>query len=107
MISDSLQFIPDVEFSGISRRLQLGGWTITGVKMSSYPNLYMTNYGDPSKDESVFSRVSMVIELKRLGWRIFFNYFIGFFLAAFLCGNLKLNCPIKLNRGVRFCYRGE
>ena len=83
---DSLQFIPDVEFSGISRRLQLGGWTITGVKMSSYPNLYMTNYGDPSKDESVFSRVSMVIELKRLGGRIFFNYFVGFFLAAFLCG---------------------
>ena len=83
---EDLQFVPDTKNSGVYSDLILHGWTIVSTKLIEGPYLYKTGFDNPDKHESVFSRISMVIELKRLGGRIFFNYFVGFFLAAFLCG---------------------
>ena len=82
---DSIELIPDNQYSGISQDLRLGGWILKDCHVRQTAHQYNTNFGNPSHEKKVTSRGSMIIEIKRLGLRIFFNYFIGFLLAGFLC----------------------
>jgi hypothetical protein len=79
-----IEFVPDIKNSKISKGLVLDGWQILDFTIESNPNLYTTNFGNPLVPNSTYSRLSLVITIKREGLRIFFTSFIGFMIATFL-----------------------
>ncbi len=82
---NSVEFVPDIKNSGISKDLKLGGWIVKGFDITQTPYTYESNFGNSNYEHNTSSRLSMILEIKRLGFRIFFNSFTGFLLAAFLC----------------------
>ncbi|MEI7600058.1 MAG: hypothetical protein WCJ41_12160 [Aestuariivirga sp.] len=85
----SLKFEPDIEGTKLRRDLTLAGWTIEGMKISAENEFYETAYGDPSMSSvgpSIYPRVTVEIDVKRLGWRLMLSTFIGFGLAIALAG---------------------
>ncbi len=79
-----IEFVPDIKNSKISEGLVLDGWKILDFTIESNPNLYTTNFGNPMVPSSTYSRLSLIITIKREGLRIFFTSFIGFMIATFL-----------------------
>lgn len=81
------RFTADVQGSKVSPALQLAGWTVERTAIRQSDHRYPTAYGDPSMPPdgpSVYSRVQFEVEMKRHGWRLLFNDFIGFFFAILL-----------------------
>lgn len=78
-------FQPDTEHSRLHPEIKLPGWKTIRTALDSSVNKYETNFGDSSVDQANYSRVSFEIEIKRQGLRLFFNYFIGFIVAFFIC----------------------
>lgn len=84
-----LQFVPDVEGTKLRRDMRLPGWKIEGIKISASNETYETAYGDPSLNPngpSIYPRVTVVVDVKRDGWRLMLSTFIGFFLSIALAG---------------------
>lgn len=79
-----VQFTPDYLQSRLHSELSVGGWKIAGFHIKQSTTQYLTNFGDTAVRQGEFSRITFYIELKREGWRPYVNYFIGFFMAAFL-----------------------
>jgi hypothetical protein len=90
-------FKPDGEHSHIHPELTLEGWNILGMQLKQSTTTYDTNFGDVSTPKGQYSRLTFVLEIKRQGWRAYFNYFIGFFIAFFLCNMIYLVDPQNLN----------
>lgn len=85
----TLKFEPDVDGTRLRRDLQLAGWKIEGMKISSASEFYETAYGDPTMNSvgpSIYPRVTVEIDVKRNGWRLLLSTFIGFGLAIALAG---------------------
>ena len=92
--SESLTFMPDDPNTKVGESVTLPGWKIGNVKITVNPNMYETNYGDPSLgvDNSSFSRATLNIPIGRIGIGYFFKLFSTVFLSAFvtfLCFHIK------------------
>ncbi len=81
----SVVFKPDMDQSAIHPELTLKGWKILGIKLKESTTHYLTNFGDSSTPQGLYSRITFLIEIKREGWRLFFDYFVGFFISVLLC----------------------
>ncbi len=81
----NLKFSPDRINSTLPRDFTIPGWEILNFHVEEAPFHYNTNFGDPSVKETTYSRLAIVFDIKRLGLRLFFNYFIGFFVAFVVC----------------------
>lgn len=79
-----VNFSPIPQNSKISPDVSLKGWNLETFDFVHEDHLYDTNFGDLDTPESVYSRLNIILELKREGWSIFFVYYIGYILAAFL-----------------------
>ncbi len=79
-----IKFVPDTKNSRISKDLILDGWNILDFRIESHPYLYTTNFGNPLVPSSTYSRLWLIVEMKREGLRIFLTNFIGFLIATFL-----------------------
>ncbi len=78
-------FEPDDKQSNLHSELSTIGWNVLGMKLKDSVTHYTTNFGDKSVDKGLYSRLTFILELKRIGWRTYFNYFIGYFVSFFLC----------------------
>lgn len=106
-------FQPDILQSSIHPESLLEGWDIIGMTIKESTTHYHTNFGDISTLKGLYSRITFMIEIKRQGWRPYMNYFIGFFVAAFLCMMLcflsreKLTDRSGLMLGAIFAFIGN
>jgi len=94
--SDWIIFEPDFEQSHIDPNLSIKGWKILSLTLRNSITHYDTNFGDILSPKGMYSRLTFTIEIKREGWRPYFNYFIGFFIAAFLAIMMHFIKPEKL-----------
>ncbi|ARN84266.1 hypothetical protein [Candidatus Nucleicultrix amoebiphila] len=90
-------FDPDFKNSHLHNELSLPGWKIKGMELKKSTTFYNTNFGDSSLNNANYSRLSFVIDLKRVGWRSYFNYYVGFFVAFFLCCMIFFVDPGNIN----------
>lgn len=87
--SRDIRFVPDLRGTKISDDLKLEGWTIGDMRIVPSEATYETAYGDPTLSPdgpSRFPKVTVEIDVKRHGWRLLFNMFVGFALANSLAG---------------------
>jgi len=84
---DGVRFSPMPDGHKMSPTLvpRLKEWEIINFEYVHEPHRYESNLGDVSKPFSVYSRMSIIFELKRNGWKIFFVYFVGYIISAILC----------------------
>lgn len=77
--------VADVENSGVDSAIIIPGWTVEGFTIKAHNVAYKTTFGDPSlSGESVYSRVTATVIIKRDGVRLLTSVFIGFFVAFFM-----------------------
>lgn len=98
---NNVVFLPDLKQSNLHSELILRGWNIINFYLKDSVTRYSTNFGDISTKEGLYSRLTFVIEIKRQGWRLFFDYFAGFFIAAFLCFMVYLVEPGSSGMSIR------
>jgi hypothetical protein len=90
-------FEPDILQSHLHKELVLPGWQVEGLKLEKSMTSYATNFGDTSVKNGKYARLTFHIDIKREGWRSYFNYFIGFFVAFFLCAMIFFVDPGNIN----------
>lgn len=81
---DKVKFKPLSKESKLSREIQLLGWKILNFDLVHEPHQYRSNFGDINNTFKRTSRLSIIFDLKREGWQIFYVYFIGYFVSIFL-----------------------
>ena len=81
----SLIFKPDLLQSNTPKNFTIPGWDILNFKVSVSDFVYDSSFGDASIEANKYSRLIVTIDIKRHGWRLFFTYYVGFILSAFLC----------------------
>lgn len=86
----SVIFKPDLLESKLHSELSIPGWDVIGLSLKQTVTNYQTNFGDATSPNSLYSRLSFIIEIKRNGWRLYVSYFIGFFMAGILVHLLYL-----------------
>lgn len=79
--SKQLEFIPDTANSMVSDELQLSGWQVAPIQLRSLDYKYPTTFGIQSGAKGIYPRISFVIPIERNGTRIFWTYFLGFFVS--------------------------
>jgi hypothetical protein len=87
---------PDNEQSSLHSEIKLKGWKVQGFHLKDSITTYETNFGDPSTQKGQYSRLSLILDIKREGVRLFFNYFIGFLVAFFLCTVIYIVDPREI-----------
>ncbi|MBF0158861.1 MAG: hypothetical protein HQL58_05000 [Magnetococcales bacterium] len=81
----AVQFIPDVEGSAISSRLEAPGYAIVGSKIIEQPHSYKTRRGDTRlalDHTTTYSQLVLAIGLQRAGWHLYIKMFLGTFVAV-------------------------
>lgn len=81
MDSKQMKFIPDTANSLVSDELELTGWNVSPIQLRSFDYKYPTTFGIQSGAKGVYPRMSFVIPIERNGTRIFWTYFLGFFVS--------------------------
>ena len=79
--SKQIKFIPDMANSLVSDELQLSDWHISPIQIRSFDYKYPTTFGIQSGAKGVYPRMSFVVPIERYGTRIFWTYFLGFFVS--------------------------
>jgi len=107
-----LELIPDDKNSRIASNFELQDWQLVSFKLEQSKRIYDSNFGDTSIKQSTFSQLSLVFDIKRQGVRIFFDYFIGFFLAFLLCciaymEPLDVSAKFSLSLAAVFAFMGN
>ncbi|AIL12556.1 hypothetical protein IM40_01940 [Candidatus Paracaedimonas acanthamoebae] len=106
-------FTPDNEQSALHSEIKLKGWKVLGFHLKDSMTTYDTNFGDPSTKKGQYSRLSFIIDIKREGVRLFFNYFIGFLVSFFLCAVIyivdlrEIGARTSLSLGATFTAIGN
>ena len=80
-----LLFVPDNESSGVSSRVQIGGYSIYKQALLEKPHAYRSTHGDPrlaAGTDRVHSQLRMGIWIEREGWGVFLKMFVGLFGAV-------------------------
>ncbi len=81
----NLTLIPDKRDSGIAKKY-IDGWRVTDFRIESKVKSLDTNFGYPeSYQESDYSSVTAYIDIERNPISLLIKYYIGFFVAIFLC----------------------
>ena len=75
LLSSDSKISPDVIFND---------WQLDKFEIVHEPHIYSTNFGDTVHPESVYSRINLIFNIKRLGDKLFFVTFVGFFVSFFL-----------------------
>lgn len=88
--TDHIVFDPDFKDSRLHSEFELPGWKIINMSIKKSTTSYDTNFGNADAPKGLFDRITMTIEIKREGMRVFISYFIGFFMAGFLAHILYL-----------------
>ena len=79
--SNMINFVPDKHNSLVSEELKISGWTIEDLQLDTLNYEYKSTFGDPSGQIGNYPRVIAQIPIKRIGFRLFINSFLGFFIA--------------------------
>jgi hypothetical protein len=79
--SAKMRFVPDIDNSRVSDELELSGWHISPIQIRAFDYKYPTTFGIQSGAQGVYPRMSFVIPIERYGTRIFWTYFLGFFVS--------------------------
>jgi len=79
--STQITFVPDMANSLVSDDLDLSGWHISPIQIRSFDYKYPTTFGLKSGAKGIYPRMSIVIPIERYGDRIFWTYFLGFFVS--------------------------
>jgi hypothetical protein len=79
--STQIRFVPDRENSRISDELELSGWEVSPIQIRAFDYNYPTTFGIQSGAKGIYPRMSFVIPIERHGTRIFWTYFLGFFVS--------------------------
>ena len=87
---NSVRFQPDLAQSRLHSELSLPGWKIVSMRLKKTTTDYATNFGNNSTPRGLYDRLTMIIEIKHIGMRIYLSYFIGYFMAALLAHLLFL-----------------
>jgi hypothetical protein len=81
-----MRYVPDPT-SGISSRVKVSGYDITGMSTVVKPHTYKTSYGDPRVEEgkrTTFSEYNYGVTIKRNGIGVFMKLFIGLYAGVLL-----------------------
>ena len=73
--------------SGISSRVKVSGYNITGMSTVVKPHTYKTSYGDPRVTEgqrNTFSEFNYAVTIKRNGIGFFLKLFVGLYAGVLL-----------------------
>jgi len=79
--SSIINFIPDTSNSLVSEELTLNGWVLEDLQLNALNYEYRSTFGDPSGQIGVYPRIMVEIPIRRIGFRLFINSFLGFFIA--------------------------
>ncbi|GAA6135365.1 hypothetical protein NBRC116188_21550 [Oceaniserpentilla sp. 4NH20-0058] len=79
--STFMKYVPDTENSMLSDNLDLIGWYVKPIQVRSFDYKYPTTFGLQSGAKGVYPRISVVIPMERDGTRMFWTYFLGFFVS--------------------------
>lgn len=96
--SREIRFVPDLKGTKIREDLRLEGWAIEDMRIVADDTIYHTAYGDPTLSPdgpSRFPKVTIEVDIKRNGWRLLLNTFIGFVLAVALAGIVLSSIAFK------------
>jgi hypothetical protein len=102
---ESLRYVADEENTIYRDSINIPGYTLLQGKISSVPEVYKTNWGDTNlatsgnSAESVYSRLTYTLDIKRHGSGIFFKIFIGFFISIFIA---LASLAVRPDYGARF-----
>ena len=81
-----MRYVPD-PLSGISSRVKIPGYNITGISTVVKPHTYKTSYGDPRVEEgkrTTFSEYNYAVTIKRNSMGVFLKFFIGLYAGVIL-----------------------
>ena len=81
---NSTILIPDYQRSHLHPDFKISGWDVIGFKLEKSTTKYNTDFGDDTAARSSYDRLTFVIEIKHHGFRLYFSYFIGYFMAGLL-----------------------
>lgn len=79
--SNVINFVPDIQNSLVSEELNINGWVIEDLRMDALNYEYRSTFGDPSGQIGNYPRIVATIPLRRIGFRLFINSFLGFFIS--------------------------
>jgi hypothetical protein len=79
--SKQIEFVPDAVNSKVGDELTLSGWNVFPVQVRGHDYKYPTTFGIRSGAKGIYPRVSFVVPIQRYGQRIFWTYFLGFFVS--------------------------
>ena len=79
--SKQVEFIPDTINSMVGDEVSLSGWNILPIQIRSFDYKYPTTFGIKSGAKGIYPRMSFVVPIERFGHRIFWTYFLGFFVS--------------------------
>jgi len=79
--SNVINFTPDTSNSLVSEELTLNGWVLEDLQLNALNYEYRSTFGDPSGQIGVYPRIVVEIPIRRIGFRLFINSFLGFFIA--------------------------
>ncbi|MBF0452581.1 MAG: hypothetical protein HQK75_17905 [Candidatus Magnetomorum sp.] len=85
--TDELILVPDTEESRLAPNLELNGWAITNFEIKNELAVYHTTSGDPKAKKgssSTYSKINIIVTIKRYGGTTFSFLFIGMFMGSFL-----------------------
>lgn len=112
--SNTLQFLPDEQQSAIHPESFIRGWKIIHFTLTKSIIHYGSNFGDAiSNPDGKYDRLSFIIEIKREGWRTYWSYFSGFFVATlltflvFFINTKNLSSRLSLLVAAIICFMGS
>ncbi|WP_062063820.1 hypothetical protein [Cellvibrio sp. OA-2007] len=79
--STQIKFVPDMKNSRVSDELELSGWHVSPIDIRSFDYKYPTTFGIQSGAQGIYPRMSFIVPIERNGTRIFWTYFLGFFVS--------------------------
>lgn len=85
--TDTLQYVADTARSRMRAALTLQGWTVTGFRVSAWPAVYDTAFGDPDLSVNASSRyahLEMAVDVRRSDVWTFLQLSFPIFVATAL-----------------------
>lgn len=79
--SKQIEYVPDTTNSMVGDELTLSGWNILPIQIRAFDYKYPTTFGIQSGAQGIYPRMSFVVPIERNGTRIFWTYFLGFFVS--------------------------
>jgi hypothetical protein len=88
--ASQLVFDVDAENTVVAPSLHLSGWRDQPIQSEKMVFRYNTTFGEESPELVAFPRVKFTIPLRRDNPKLFFEVYIGYFIAFLMCGAIWL-----------------